>query len=384
MLYVTKIQTIFKCLAVRFCKNNSFSVSSLVRLNQSIFLLSYFVYSSSTAQVNPAPFFDRCNLSVHSGFMMPHSESMQHLSKGNFNLYHISVSGQTLGSKTWHHQYNYPVLGFDFLWGNMAYPEVLGSAYAFFPNASFPIFRGSRVKISHQYGLGMAYLTKYFDKDYNYKNNAIGSPFNIALNISTEASVLIYSGIYVNSGISFTHFSNGSGKLPNKGVNIPSVKLGISYLFNNSLVETPTDIKPEIRMPEIYAIFSAGKPSVFPLGSGRHYRFNLNATYAYPIAKKDRVGFGSDIFLGENTSNETPSFVFNPGVFVSWQRDYSKLSFTLANGFYAWDKHNFYDKIIYHRVGFKYNVVGNIMLNLTLKTHFFKAEVIEWGIGYKF
>ena len=42
------------------------------------------------------------------------------------------------------------------------------------------------------------------------------------------------------------------------------------------------------------------------------------------------------------------------------------------------------DGLIYSRVGLRAKVYKNLTASLTLKTHFFKADVIEWGVGYCF
>ena len=38
--------------------------------------------------------------------------------------------------------------------------------------------------------------------------------------------------------------------------------------------------------------------------------------------------------------------------------------------------------LFYQRVGIKYNVAPSWHIFTTLKTHFFRADFIEWGIGY--
>ena len=59
-----------------------------------------------------------------------------------------------------------------------------------------------------------------------------------------------------------------------------------------------------------------------------------------------------------------------------------RLSFDLNYGFYVsgLDKS---DGSVYHKLSVRYDVTKNIFANITLKTHWGKADYIGWGIGYK-
>jgi hypothetical protein len=81
---------------------------------------------------------------------------------------------------------------------------------------------------------------------------------------------------------------------------------------------------------------------------------NVNPTYFQTV--RPGIAFGYDLWLGKLT------FLFQAGVYP----------YTYYKG----------DGRIYSRIGWRYRLPYGITANLTLKTHFAKADNIEFGIGY--
>ena len=73
------------------------------------------------------------------------------------------------------------------------------------------------------------------------------------------------------------------------------------------------------------------------------------------------------------------------GVSISYGLAIGRLSFDFNYGMYIYfnnlDKS---DGAFYHKVGLKYDITDNVFANITLKTHWGKADYIGWGIGYRF
>jgi hypothetical protein len=335
------------------------------------------------------PFFHRIDISLHGGFLLPHDKSMQHLSKGHFLMQQIILSGQTRGVRPWHSIYNYPELGVGFLFSNLAYPEVLGFAYSVLPMIGFELFNSNNFYLFSRYGVGLAWLSKTYNKENNFTNIGIGQNLNIAIHASLEMRFKIMPQWFLFSGLSLTHFSNGRVKVPNKGLNIPSARLGINYNLQPERQKFATTYKngPQ-RKPELVMVAAGGISSHYPPGSKPLGRFSFNTTGNIPLNKKNRIGIGYDLFLAEALIREDweivkEGYFIMQGVSIGFQQDYSRVAFILHKGIYFQDQNNLKDKIFYHRTGFRINPYGDIILNITLKSHYFRAETIEWGLGYK-
>ncbi len=335
-------------------------------------------------------FFEKAGLSMHGGRVVPHDKAIDPLAKGAFLMKHLSFSGQVKGDHEWHALYNYPELGLNFLYTDLGYPEVLGKAFAFFPHIAFNLFSAPNFSMGHNQGIGIAYLTRPFHESTNPENAAIGSAVNIVYNMTLEARWVFTPNWTVYSGLSLTHFSNGRIRTPNKGLNIPAVKLGLGWNFSDNPVARPAPVKRRYSMrPEWITLTSGGLSSTYPPGSPVSRRFSVQSTFHYPLSQKTGAGLGYDFFYSERKQSagqdQTHSIWYNlHGLHLAWQQSFSKLSFIFHKGIYFHDKSNFNESLFYHRVGFRFNPFGGIVFSLSLKTHFFQAENLEWGIGYKF
>ncbi len=337
--------------------------------------------------------FNRVEASIHYGFVAPHDDELLHFFKGYFPFYNISVSGITWGTRNWHHIYGYPNIGFDFLYADLAYPEVLGQAYALMPHIKFSLINSQNFRLNLRNGLGLGYLTKKFDRLDNYKNSAISTHLNLAVNIILENEFIIRDKYHITAGIGVTHFSNGRVQIPNKGINIPSLKLGISF--------GETDIIPgrgeeknvfdEKRSTGLVIVASGGLSAVYPAGSPKCPRVSLSSMLNQPISQKFNIGIGYDIFYYYNNKHllshlDEEDYIprhFNHGASIGFQMDFSRTAFLIHKGIYFYDKHDQQKSIFYHRAGFRHLIYENFILNLTLKTHFLRAQFIEMGVGYK-
>ncbi|MFO8068277.1 MAG: acyloxyacyl hydrolase [Bacteroidales bacterium] len=338
-------------------------------------------------------FFDRIEASYSYGYLAPHHDAMQHLFKGLFPSYQLSLSRQTSGSRAWHELYGYPDIGVRLSYTDLAYPEVLGRAYAIIPEVTFPVLRTSIYRINITSGLGLGYLTKKYERLENYRNSAIGSNINLAFNFTIDNEFIIRKKYSVIAGIGLSHFSNGRVSTPNLGINIPSAKLGVSLITpKKPKVTHSEDSSHDNRSSELSVILSGGAAAEYPVGSKINYRASLSSLFNYPINKKHKIGLGYDIFYYYNNPNLLAhldeeahiSRFINHGLFVGFQMDFSRLAFIIQKGIYIYDKYNYQNSFFYHRAGFRYSVYKNLIINLTMKTHFFRAQFIEIGLGYKF
>jgi len=60
----------------------------------------------------------------------------------------------------------------------------------------------------------------------------IGSNLTVFIDLGINSTIRLARKIDLNVGISYTHFSNGSVKLPNLGINVFAPRIGIQYIFN--------------------------------------------------------------------------------------------------------------------------------------------------------
>ena len=91
-------------------------------------------------------------------------------------------------------------------------------------------FRVYKEKIYFFLGSGVSYLSKHYTED-NYRNFAIGSHFNVHINFGWDFIIYQKSPLLINMQFRWNHFSNGAIKMPNTGLNIPSLHLSLIHIY---------------------------------------------------------------------------------------------------------------------------------------------------------
>ncbi|MGD0711761.1 MAG: acyloxyacyl hydrolase, partial [Bacteroidales bacterium] len=248
-------------------------------------------------------------------------------------------------------------------------------------------------QFNFRFGTGLGYLTKKFDRIDNYKDIAIGSHLNAALNLFYELKWIISKRVLVSGSIGLSHFSNGLIKTPNLGINIPTVSVGMAYIFhNNSTIISHVDTAFHKKKQKLnIQLFASGGIKQISLPGGSYYGiYTLSACFLKPLSKKREIGIGFDIFwdLSNVQTIEYNGFTVNhaydvikPGIYIGHQFDFSHFSIITQIGYYLYVKDKYVEPI-YTRFALRYLFSNRIMLNLALLTHYATADFIEWGIGY--
>jgi len=332
---------------------------------------------------------------VHYGFVITHHKNMAHLTTGHFPAFELNIGKQTHGENDWNALYKYPVIGVSLWYADLANPEILGSAFAAYPSLNFHLAQSNSVALNYRFGIGLGYLTKKFDRLDNYKNIAIGSHLNVAINMLYELKWKVSHHCFLSGSIGITHFSNGAFKAPNLGINISTVSLGAAYIFkDNSVIIRPKEISfdKDKKKLEIVTFLSGGMKEIYPAYGDKYGAFSLSTSFQKPLSLKRKICAGIDLFWvfsnirslkRKGIEVEHSWEVIRPGIFIGHELEFGKLSFGTQVGYYLYAKDKS-DGNIYCRFPLRYQISNKLFANLALKTHFAKADFIEWGIGYKF
>ena len=124
-------------------------------------------------------------------------------------------------------------------WGMGLYVPFFTKNPGFGKPFSFYLFRGSTLtQFTDKFGLvfevnlGLSLKWNAFDPVDNPENIAIGSPHNIHVGLRTYLEYFLSDHFDMKLGIDLNHFSNGSARKPNRGVNMGGVSLSLAYHFN--------------------------------------------------------------------------------------------------------------------------------------------------------
>ena len=337
-------------------------------------------------------------VNVQYGLLMSHHLELD-IFRSHFPAFEINLQKATFGKHRWEAEYGYPLLGIS-LWysGLGGFPEI-GSAIALYPTINFPIVHNKNQSLNFKVGLGLGYLTNHFNRINNYKNFAIGSHFNIAASLFFEYRIKLSKMLIFKTGVGLTHFSNGSMKTPNYGLNILTASVGISSYFSN-----PNKLQSKKITPELYSYeFDGRKYLSVEFATAMAYK-NMDEQYGSSyfvfaaftnimarVSYKSKVGLGLDltndgsdkqILESKYVEVENTMQLTKTGVNIAYELVMDRMSVLVNAGMYL----NGLDRSegeLYQRFTLKYFIADKIFANIVLSTHLGKAEYIGFGLGYQ-
>jgi len=333
------------------------------------------------------------------GFLIAHHVEME-IYNSHFPSFEFTIAQASYGKRQWESFYNYPVTGIAYWNAWLGNSRDLGQAHALFPYISFPWAKNEKSELNFRLGAGLAYLTKRFDRLENYKYTAIGSHLNAAVNLMIEYRWKPLHHLQLSAGVQLMHFSNGSVKTPNFGLNIPSVSGGIAFRLNKENNYIRRRLRPDLTMFEFdgrdYIEVKAGTTfAIKETGDTDGKRYNIYAGFisaSKNLGYKHKLGLcfdlswdGSDALLvaHSNTEPYKKSELTKPGLSAAYELVLARTSFAFNLGAYLGGKDKS-EGMTYYKAGIHYFITKNLFANLTLKTHFARADFVGLGIGYRF
>ena len=373
-----------------------------LQINKLILLILIYIFCGYGAISQPAKPATTHNLTaelkLQYGLLMSHHLELD-IFRSHFPAFELSLQKATYGKHRWEAEYGYPLIGISFWYSGLGGFEELGTAFAVYPTINFPIVSDNYQSLNFKLGVGLGYLTNRFDRIDNYKNFAIGSHLNIAASLFTEYRRKISRMVTLSAGLGLTHFSNGSMKTPNYGLNIITASVGLtSYLSN------PNRSLDRKILPELYPFEFDGKKylsvefatAVAYKDMSQQYGKNYFVVAAYAnimarVSYKSKFGVGLDLtYDASDKLNLERQYIpvtndlhlTKLGINVAYELVMDRLSFLFNAGAYlsGMDRS---EGEIYQRLTLKYFITNNLFANMVLSAHLGKAEYIGFGLGYR-
>ena len=417
---------------------SNFAVSIEMKFSKANSILLFLLLLSGTIKVfgQDHPWLANNNIMVevrgHAGVFWHHHFEMQRFN-ARYPAIEASIYQSTFGENEWETAYYYPYLGLTFYHANFGYNfennpivgEALGSVFAVYPFINYPLFPSEESQLTFKFGVGLGYLTKCFDNFDNYYNFAIGSHVNAAINLSFEYRQRITPRLMTVASFGLTHFSNGSTKLPNYGLNTFSGALGLAYNLRdprtNHIPVSRPDYKPFefdnkhwLSFDVNYGLGFKNVSQTLGGDSTEFYRVHdLSAYMLGQFTQYSRAGVGfsfsldlSDQTLPDHVVNENGIHVkkYNPetqqlelyhisaiqmtklNIGICYALSMNRLSYLFEFGWhFRTNKYTDFSKgNIYQKISFRYRLYDNIYANASLMTHFGRADYLCFGLGYRF
>ncbi|MEZ4923212.1 MAG: acyloxyacyl hydrolase [Crocinitomicaceae bacterium] len=332
------------------------------------------------------------------GFVIAHHSNMIHLLQRDAHGIELNFSQQDRKQTAWSTLYRGAVRGLSFKFHDFGNPKELGYAYTMFGHTSFPLYQGPKFGfLDFRIGTGLAYLTRKFDPETNPKNNAIGSYLNGFVNLMFNYNKH-FRWWHFGFGLEFSHYSNCATKVPNLGLNVPSLNVNLGFNLEQRTAIDKKEINEnteasnydDVMSDGIYLIgFLTAKQNVIKQKEAiTRPVMAIQGLYDLKMGSRWKLNVAMDIIYNDanrhyyDTSTYTIGQTIQLGAFVGAGIHFYKAEFTAGMGVYYWSPVRPFG-MFYHRLGFRYHFTNNLVGTIGIKSHFAIADYLELGIGYR-
>jgi hypothetical protein len=289
--------------------------------------------------------------------------------------------------------YRRPYFGLGF------YSSTFHNADVGYPNAIYffltiPIKfeEDKKFTLSYSGAYGVSYNFNAFDSINNPTNVFLGSDKNIYVHLEFDMNYKFNEKWAAYGAVGFKHFSNGSFKQPNFGINLLPVTLGVRYNLSKDKIDHFRKDIPEYIKNNIWNIaFIAGSKN-YEVGGDNYLKATVSVNYLRQLTYKHSVGLGLDFFYSDlaNLRNDSDASDFSKSFSIAavasgeWKLT-KNLYVPMGIGFYLHRNVENDEKTIYYeRVGMRYRFAKHYFAGLTIKAHGGAADIFEWTVGYTF
>lgn len=302
----------------------------------------------------------------------------------------FGVGARIAGPEYWKAYWNNPYFGLGLSFDRI-FNQITGnrlSAYAFLEN---PFAKTEKWDFGWSCGFGVSYVTNTFDSVDNPENQFIGSHLNAYISLGFGANYHPSNKVTCYAGVRFSHSSNGTIQLPNKGLNLLQLEVGAKinksrlsrkdfeipvYQDKNSIAKTNSVFVT------LAPIYNSSRISLEHFFSGEFtvgYRRKFHPCFAY--------GGGFDLMYdGSLTDNYRPygdvKNAFAESVFGLVEAYWGGFSVRGGIGVYLHRGVNF-SLPYYERIGafYAFGRKQSFYAGVSIKAHAAHAQFVEWTFG---
>lgn len=169
----------------------------------------------------------------HSGSHLYGGENLGEFLKDGYSSGEIRFGWQSDSESEWSAKYGQPMYGIGLYSGNIGNADIFGNPNAVFGWMTFQTSKPHRSNVFEiSPAFGLTYNLQPYNEATNPLNDAIGSRFAVYFNMHAGFSYQLTRELDLIYGIDITHFSNGRTFVPNWGLNMLGLNVGLRYHYN--------------------------------------------------------------------------------------------------------------------------------------------------------
>ncbi len=325
----------------------------------------------------------------HYGFIIAHTPDLEPISKTNPFGFQIEMSKLRTSDKAWKTCFCYGRSGFSFAYFNFNNPDVLGNSYNlnYFVEPYFT-YKGP-LKLSLRGTVGVSYLDTIFDEETNPDNVLFSTNLSFYLSLSLNLNYHINNKYAINLSANYNHISNGGQKQPNKGMNFPTLSLGIDRIIDYSpLQQKPDSLKQYSKSWGYYlGTFASLRSSDREAEASNHPLIGISAGALKPLSGINGFNLGTELWYDWSDRKQIERQNLNDSSFSSaitagHHFSIGDFYFLQQFGFYLTRPKNIQSNWMYQRYSFWYRIHKRWTIGASLIAYGRRADHMDGRLIY--
>lgn len=355
-----------------------------------ILVLVFLLLTSSNAHAQPLFQNPSVSARLFYGSFITHLPKAAYLRDSYSYFGEIAVQQQTDGRYNWQLANGLPQLGVALHFGNTGSKQYMGNMAALFPFVDWRLWQTKTFRSGLRAGAGIGWVQKPYDKINNHKQVLIGTHGNAYINFLWENEIWLFSKVHISAGLSFSHLSNGSSTLPNLGLNIPALAIGLHYIVAQN-TKGSTQKQDTLIKQNALALFTSAGLKQAPWVDGKRYVVNtLQLEWSRTLHRSGRYSAGAALFYNRALEVNPEGILdqkqngknLQAGIFVGYEHLLGRLSVPLQLGVYMYNRNSY--PTLFQELGLRYRINQQWSTQLAMKSHMGRADFIHVGVGYRF
>lgn len=355
-----------------------------------IFLFSFVFLNSSVlfSQRADTSYYYFTGFQTHYGFIIPHAPAIEPVSHTNPYGFDLSFNRLHTNYESWKVFNHYNISGLQLSYFNFQNPEVLGGAVLLTMFSEPVWYFGKNFVFSAKGGTGLAYISKVYDALSNPTNKFFSTHFSFPLCLQARFKYRLGQKTWITFSGSYNHISNGAIKVPNYGMNYPTMLLGIEHFQLpvqdlNGLYTKDRDKKVSGQYLNFQLL--TGYKVVY---SEPQYAIGFSSRYTWQIRQRYALNAGAELIMDQgikkmieigNLDVDYKRFAVTAGQDLIL----GKVNFTMYFGYYLYAPYKAL-KPLYEKYELYYKLTPSFSAGFYLKAHTKDAELMGLQFNYMF
>lgn len=322
----------------------------------------------------------------HYGFIIPHTEAIEPVSHTNPYGFEISMNNLKTSYESWSTFALYNISGVQFSYFNFQNPDILGSAYLLTVFTEPILKSGDKYIFSIKGGAGFSYHTRIYHDTDNQLNRFFSTRLSYPLYLSARFKYRISQKTFLTLSGTYNHISNGAQRIPNYGMNFPTVTVGLER-FGREIPKLDDHYAPLPGKKESgrYLVLQAlmGYKVVYGVDT---WSFGISTRYTWQLRTRYALNAGAELIVDRGVKKmiEIEGLdLDNKRVAITGGQDFllGKAVFTQYLGVYVYSPYKAKHPV-YQKYELSYKILPSLMAGVYLKAHTSDAELFGFSVNY--